>query len=142
MRGLLRFGVALGAAVLVIGGCSSGSGGTPAVGAGSDSAGSASLAATASSPMGTSATEKREPPAGHMVLGLVVGRTKLGNSYRVVLAPARRRSDGRFVVIAGLSRQTYLIPASLVPDSGVTLTGAIELTTRGHEVVFVTIVGG
>jgi len=53
-----------------------------------------------------------------------------------------RRADGQFVKIPGRAIVTYLIPTALVPDGGTTLIGPIEVTTDGHRVTALTIVGG
>lgn len=76
-------------------------------------------------------------------LGLVVAKTKVADAYRVAIAPARRRlSDGSFVVIPGRATLTYLIPNSFVPDRGITLVGAIQVTADGPRVTALSIVGG
>lgn len=81
-------------------------------------------------------------PPRHTTLGLVVSHAQVADGYRVVLAPATRQPDGQFVPIAGRAAITYLIPAALVPDGGITLTGPIEVTARGPQVTALTIVGG
>lgn len=81
-------------------------------------------------------------PEARTTLGLVTSQTKVADGYRVVLTPATRQSDGQFVAIPGSAPITYQIPGALVPDGGVTLVGAIEVTVRGPQVTFLTILGG
>ncbi|MCW2753343.1 MAG: hypothetical protein JWQ32_754 [Marmoricola sp.] len=88
-----------------------------------------------------SATVTRTPP-GHTVLGLVLSRRRLAQGYRVTMAPATRDADGQYIAIPGRRPLTYLIPSRLVLDGGVTLVGAIEVTSRGKQVTALIIEGG
>lgn len=78
----------------------------------------------------------------YTIMGDVENRTHSSAGYRVTLRPWTRLSDGQFVAIPGGTANSYVIPDSLVPDQGITLTGLIELTTNGDRVTALTIIGG
>lgn len=79
---------------------------------------------------------------GHLttVLGSVVRWTTTDTAYRVVLAVARVGTDGSVLVLPGGATATYLIPKPLVAQ-GSMLSGLIRVTTEGHRVTAVAIMG-
>ena len=76
-----------------------------------------------------------------VTVGLVDGRTRVANGYRIVLAPAKSRKDGSWIVLPGRATSTrYLVPRSFVPQASL-LSGAIQVTADGHRVAAVKILG-
>lgn len=108
-------------------------------------------ATTASTTHGSPSPDRTATPRMHKssatrvtrqtaTVGLVVTRTKVANRYRIVLAPARTRTDGSVVAIPHRPTVTYLIPTSWVPH-GYMLNGLIEVKTVGHRVSGLSILG-
>ena len=88
-----------------------------------------------------SAREGLQPRHTTKTLGRVVSRTAVPHGYRIVLEPSKRLPDDTWVVIPGRPPVTYVVPRSLVPMASL-LSGDIQVTTHGHQVTGVVIIGG
>ncbi len=94
------------------------------------------------------ATDSKLPtqlaPLPYYIEGNIVSRSHHADGYHVELQPFVRSdsaTDG--VVLKPTGRLTgFVIPDSLVTDNGVTLIGAVELSTDGWHVTNVLIEGG
>lgn len=80
--------------------------------------------------------------AVHEFTGSVVRVTRIEDGYRVVALPARfEPTQDDFQTISNRPEVSFDVPASLIPNPRIVL-GAIEVTTRGSEVVAIAVLGG
>ena len=141
----LRLACALAVGTVTLAGCSSGRSSAalpPEPKTSAAPATGASTHAIAKTPSASrSARASLHPPHTTKTLGRVVSRTAVPHGYRIVLEPSKRLPNDTWVLIPGRPAVTYVIPHSLVPTASL-LSGDIQVTTQGHRVTGVVIIGG